>query len=191
MNTAIIALDFINDIVSKDGKIPSCAAHVEERHAIQKANNALHTARKNHWPVILVKVGFSEHYIEQPKSSPIFGKAHQLQALKLNTWGTEFHPQLEISSTDCILIKSRVSPFYATHLEAVLSANTIQRLIICGVSSTWAVQATARDGHDRDYEIFILEDACGAANEEEHQLSMKQLSRIAKIITTNEIESMN
>ncbi|MEO8401751.1 MAG: isochorismatase family cysteine hydrolase [Gammaproteobacteria bacterium] len=191
MNTAIIALDFVNDIVSKDGKIPSCAAHVEERHVIQNANVALQTARKNHWLVILVKVGFSEHYLEQPKNSPIFGKANQLQALKLNTWGTEFHPQLEISSTDRIIVKSRVSPFYATNLDAVLSANNIQRLILCGVSSTWAIQAAARDGHDRDYEIIVLEDACAAANEEEHQLSMKQLSRIAKVLTIKELVSMN
>lgn len=190
MNTAIIVLDFINDIVSKDGKIPSCAAHAEERHAIQNANAALQTARKNHWLVILVKVGFSEHYLEQPKNSPIFGKANQLQALKLSTWGTEFHPQLEAAATDCIIVKPRISPFYATQLEAILSANHIQRLIICGVSTTWAIQAAARDGHDRDYEIVVLEDACAAASEEEHQLSMKQLSRIAKILTTKELESI-
>lgn len=191
MNTAIIVLDFINDIVAKDGKISSCASHVAERHVIQKANVALQWARKQHWLVVLVKVGFSEHYLQQPKNSPIFGKAHQFQALKLGSWGTEFHSELDVNDNDCVIVKARVSPFYATHLEAVLRANKIERLVICGVSSTWAVQAAARDGHDRDYEIVILEDACAAANEEEHQLSMKQMSRIAKIIPVKDLESIN
>lgn len=55
---------------------------------------------------------------------------------------------------DAVVVKHRISPFYATGLEAVLRAQRVERLVIAGVSSTWAVQAAARDAHDRDYRCW-------------------------------------
>lgn len=191
MNTALLVIDFINDIVSPEGKIPSAAAHVAQKSSIQHANRAITYAREHGWLVIHVKVAFAANYLEQPKNSPIFGKANQFQALKLGDWGTEFHRDLDVQpATDCVVIKSRVSPFYGTELEAILRANKIERLVICGVSTTWAIQACARDGHDRDYQLVLLEDACGAASEEEHQQSIKQLSRICQVISVAEINKI-
>jgi biuret amidohydrolase len=37
------------------------------------------------------------------------------------------------------------------------------------------VQSTVRDAHDRDYEVYVLEDACAAATEPVHQSSMELL----------------
>lgn len=190
MNTAILVIDLINDIISPKGKIATCANQVAERQVIQKANIAMQFARDHQWLVIPIKVGFSEQYFEQPKNSPIFGKAQQLQALTLGQWGTEFQDDLNITANDYMLVKHRISPFYATSLDLILRNKGTTRLLICGVSSTWAVQSAAREGHDRDYEIIIIEDACAAASAEEHQLSMQQLSRIAKIITTNQLATL-
>ena len=36
---------------------------------------------------------------------------------------------------------------------ASLRAHKVKRLILAGVSTAWAVQATARDAHDRDYQV--------------------------------------
>jgi len=63
-------------------------------------------------------------------------------------------------------------------------------VVVCGVSTLWAIQAAVREGHDRDYAMVILEDACAAANEAEHQASLVQLSRIAVITTTHELASL-
>lgn len=189
MNTAFLAIDFINDIVSPDGKIASVAKQVEERSVIQKANQALKIARDHQWLIMFVKVGFSTHYVEQPKNSPFYAKVDQLHALTLGEWGTDFHAALEVKESDPIVIKHRISPFYGTNLEVVLKANQIDRLVICGVSTTWAIQATAREGHDRDYQMVIVEEACAAASQEEHQASIQQLSRIAQIVSLAELEN--
>ncbi|USP11121.1 cysteine hydrolase [Aeromonas dhakensis] len=42
--------------------------------------------------------------------------------------------------------------------------------------------SAAREGHDRDYAITILEDACAAADANEHHASLRLLGRIAEII---------
>ncbi len=36
-------------------------------------------------------------------------------------------------------------------------------------------------GHDRDYAITILEDACAAADANEHHASLRMLGRIAEV----------
>lgn len=182
MNKALLVIDFINDIAHPDGRIAASAAHVLEQDAIAHANQALAHARAHGWLVVLIKVGFDGGYQLQPKGSPMFGRAHQLGALSLTDPGTDFHPDLDVQPGDLVLAKPRVSPFYGTALEPALRANHIDHLYLCGVSTSWAIQAAARDGHDRDYAITILEDACAAADATEHHTSLRVLSRIAEII---------
>ncbi|HHT0594358.1 TPA: cysteine hydrolase family protein [Legionella anisa] len=189
MRTAFIGLDYIIDIMHPQGKIARSASHAQERDVIKKVNKALKIAKQKNWLAIMVKVGFSPHYVEQPKHSPIFGKVDELGALKLGTEGTEFHPELQVGDS-LVIVKPRVSAFYATALDAALRANQIERLIIGGVSTSWAVQSTARDAHDRDYSVCIVEDICAAANQEEHQFSIQLMEKIAHIVTVNELKGI-
>lgn len=190
MRSALLVIDFINDIVHSEGKLGSCAAHCDDRKTMGKANQASAIARNHHIPVIHVKVGFDKNYKTHPAHSPFFGQAKEYRALELDTWGTDFHDIMDVKSEDSIVVKHRVNPFYGTNLETLLRANGIDHLFISGVSSTWAIQATARDAHDRDYRVTILEDACAAGDEEEHQESMKVLSAIAAITTVDSMETL-
>lgn len=49
------------------------------------------------------------------------------------------------------------------------------------------VQLTAREDHDRDYEIILVEDACGANHETIHKTTIKTLARIANIINSKQL----
>lgn len=191
MTTALIALDFINDIVHPDSPMAGAAAQVAERGVIENANTAIAHARANQWLVVQVKVGFGPGYAECPKHSPLFGAAKDNGVLQLGTWGTEFHEALDSvpanPEREFTVEKPRVNAFYATPLEALLRANAVDTLFLCGVSTSWAVQSTARDGHDRDYRIRIIEDACATDDIEDHNASIRQLSRISEIVTAREL----
>ena len=186
MKPLLITLDFINDITPPDGKIPSCADFILKHDTITQANQAIALARKCKHPVIHVKVGFSDSYIECPLNSPLFGKAEQYQALQLNTWGTEFHEVLDTQACDTTLIKHRVSALYATALETILSANQIDTVILCGVSTNMAVETLARELHDRDYRVIILENACAAADSATHEAALKNLCKIATMLPSSD-----
>jgi biuret amidohydrolase len=190
MKTAFIGLDYIFDIVHPDGKLPRNLAQVQKRSVIAKANRGLHISRDKGWLTVLVKVGFAPGYVNQPKDSPFFGGANKIGALELGTKGTEFHPDLEAGLADIVVVKPRVSAFYGTDLETALRANKVERLVLAGVSTAWAIQATARDAHDRDYQVVIVEDACAAASEEEHEASVALLSHIAKVVKTENLASL-
>lgn len=187
MKTALIGLDYIVDIMHPNGKIARCAAQADERRIVERFNHALAVARQRDWLRILVKVGFEPGYADVPAHSPIFGRAKEFGALDLNGPGTAFHPALNAADGQLVVIKPRISAFYGTRLEAALRANGIERVVIAGVSTTWAVQATARDAHDRDYAVLIAEDACAAATLEEHQQSIATLQGIARLVSTADL----
>lgn len=188
---AVLIIDFINDIVNTESKIARSAKYVAEHHVISRANKTIEFARENNLLLLFVKVGFNNSYLECPINSPIFGRLKQLEGLQLNTWSTEFHHELAFKANDPVIIKHRVSAFYNTDLETNLRAQKIQKLIICGVATDLAVQLTAREAHDRDYEVIIVEDACGASDENIHKNTIETLARVAKIVKSSELNLAN
>ncbi len=183
MKKALIICDFINEIISNEGKFKGkgYASFAEQNNTLDNAARAVNKARELGFVIIYVKVGFSADYKDQPKNSLLFGKADQFQALRLGTWATDFHEQLEVRDTDSIVIKHRVSPFYSTALEVILRSNDITDLYICGCATDLVVSSVARDSHDRDFNTFVLRDCCAAGSIEDHENALATLRKIATV----------
>lgn len=181
MRTALVLVDLINDLIHPDGAMPTCAAEVQRRGVLAAANRALEVARRRDWPVLLVKVAFRAGYPELPAHAPFLGRARELGGLRLGQWGTIFHADLALQPGDPVLVKHRISPFHGTALDTLLRAAAIERLLLGGVSTAWALQAAVREAHDRDYRVVLVEDACAAATAEEHGRAIGQLSRLATV----------
>ncbi len=186
-NTLLLIIDLINDIVHTDSKVTTSAQNIQDNNVLDKVNHAIQYARKNNLPIVHTKIGFSPNYIECPTGSPLLKHAKEKNAFCLNTWGTEFHKTVDVKPEDTIMTKHRVSALYATPLECLLRANHISTVIICGVSTDMAIESTVRELHDRDYNVIVLSDACGAASEEIHQASLKSLKRLAIIQSSDEL----
>ncbi|ROZ68794.1 cysteine hydrolase [Ramlibacter sp. WS9] len=188
-NSIYLVLDMMNDLVHTDGPNGKAAygEQVRGRGVIEKTRLAIDKARAAGLRIGFVRVGFSPDYRECPPNSPIFSGARNNGIFKLGTWGTETHPALGQSPQDFDIVKHRVSPFYATSLEAILRAHGIQRIYCSGISTNAVVQATVRDGHDRDYEVVVLEDCCCALSAEEHESAMGNLKRFCKITSSADV----
>jgi biuret amidohydrolase len=190
MNTAFIGLDYIFDIVHPEGTLAKGGGYALSDAQIGRVNEALAASHEKGWLNILVKVAFAPGYVNQPKDSPIFGGADKAGALELGTRGANFHPGVRADLADMVVIKPRVSAFYATDLESALRARKIERVVLAGVSTTWAVQAAARDAHDRDYQVVVVEDLCIASTPAEHEASMAVLRRIAKVVRFEDLANL-
>ena len=189
MNSALILVDFINEIVHEDWKLAKkgYSDYIKNNNVFQNLSYAIKNAREKKILIIHIRIGFSSTYIEQPKSSLLFGKAHEFQVLKLENWSTQFHEQLDIDKDDIIITKHRVSAFYSTSLDLILKNNWIDTVYIAGVATDLAVSNTVRDAHDRDYDIIVLTDCCAAANEEDHKNALLPLGKIANLKKSNEV----
>lgn len=184
-----LVLDMMNDLVHPDGvngKAPY-GVQARERGIVARTRLAIDKARAAGLRVGFVRVGFSPDYRECPPASPIFSGARKLGIFQLGTWGTLTHPELGQRPQDLDIVKHRVSPFYATSLEAVLRAQGVQRIYCSGISTNAVVQATVREGHDRDYEMVVLEDACCALSAQEHEEAMRGLQRFCRVSGTQDV----
>lgn len=184
-----LVLDMMNDLVHADGPNGKAAygEQVRGRRIIENTRRAIDKARAAGLRVGFVRVGFSPDYRECPPNSPIFSGARKNGIFKLGEWGTQVHPELGQQATDFDIVKHRVSPFYSTSLEAILRANGIRRIYCSGISTNAVVQATVREGHDRDYEIVVLEDCCCGMSAEEHENAIKGLQRFCRITNSNDV----
>jgi nicotinamidase-related amidase len=181
----LLVLDMINDLVSENGPngMKGYGPELARRNTLANAEIAIRKARDATVPIGYVRVGFSPDYRECPPTSRIFQGAKKAGMFQLGTWGTEVHQRLAPLPADFDIVKHRVSPFYATSLEAILRALAVRKLVIFGVSTSGAVLSAAKDGHDRDYEVTVVEDACSTLSEASHQAVIEQMQRMTTITT--------
>ncbi|MEO6716265.1 MAG: cysteine hydrolase [Novosphingobium sp.] len=185
--TLFLVMDMMNDIVAEDGfNAKTYGVQVKQRDVLANTTKAIAAARKAGVQVGYVRVGFSSDYRECPPNSPIFSGARANGIFQLGTYGTEVHPALAPQAGDFDIVKHRVSPFYGTSLEPILRANGIERLVLCGVSTNGVVHSGARDAHDRDYEVVILEDCCAGVTADEHMHAVACLGRYGSIVSSTD-----
>jgi nicotinamidase-related amidase len=190
MSNIYLVLDMMNDLVHVDGPNGK-AAYGEQsraRNIVANTRRAIDKARAAGVPVGFVRVGFSPDYREHPANSPVLAGARKLGIFKLGGWGTQTHPDLGQQPGDFDIIKHRVSPYYGTSLEVILRTLNVKRIYCSGISTNAVVQAAVREGHDRDYEMVIIEDGCCGLSVDEHENAMKSLQRFCKVTTSTEVE---
>jgi nicotinamidase-related amidase len=189
MKKALIICDLINEIVHQEGKFvgKGYAEFIRKNNVLSKTNLAIKKARDLGYDIFLVKVGFNKNYDNQPKTSPLFGKAHEFGALKLNTWATEFHEKLDVQQNDTVIIKNRVSPFYKTSLDLFLKERNIHDIYLSGCATDLVISSAVRDAHDRDYNVFVLQDCCAASSLSDHLNSIHTLKKISTILNHNDL----
>jgi nicotinamidase-related amidase len=169
--SAYLVMDLVNDLVHRDGPNgTTLGAEAARRGVLANTARAVRSARSAGMLVIFVRVGFDPRFKGRDISliSPLFRNFAGGSLLQLGSWGTEIHPAVDVQPGDLDVVKQRISPFYATTLEALLRANGIKRLYVSGVSTNFVVNSAVREAHDRDYQVHVIEDCCSASSEIEH-----------------------
>jgi len=185
MENALVLIDFINDIVAPEGKLAGKGyAEFAARHGtLKRVTELLEKTRERDCAVIHVRVGFSPDYREQPKGSPLFGHAGKMGALMLGSWGTEFHAAAQPRDGESVLTKHRVNAFVGTPLDTLLRSTGVKRVAFAGCSTDVGVQTTVRAAHDLDYACTVIGDCCIAPSDEDHEPTLRMLTKVAQVTT--------
>jgi len=181
--TALLVMDYQNDIVHENGKFApwGIPAHVEKQGAIGNTKNLLEKAREVGLKVIFVKVEFDEGYPELENiKAPMYGAMKQSGAVVKGGWGADFHEDLKPKEGEAIVIKTRINPF--TNESLLKELDGFSTLILAGVATNFVVEASARSAADLGFEVIVVEDCCASMNQEMHDFSMKNiLPNLAKV----------
>lgn len=144
-------------------------------------------ARAASVPVIFGRVAFRPSYPDVSAHNLIFHAVKDMMDFTEANADTDFHPQVKPQPGDITFTKRRVSSFTGSDLELVLRSLEIQRLVLTGVATSGVVLSTLREAADKDYEITVLSDGCGDADEEVHRVLVEKVfPSQATVVTSDE-----
>jgi len=152
MNTALLLLEIQNDYFP-NGRIP-LEKSIE---ASEKAQTALHAYREKKMPIIHV-----QHISTHPNASYFLPC----------TRGAEFYQAVQPLKNETIIKKHYPNSFKDTALLNHLIKNQINHLVICGMMTHMAIDATVRAAYDLGFSCTVLHDACAAKQVEFNHTSI-------------------
>lgn len=181
--TALMLMDFQ----------PAVLSHIPQRDALlENARVALDWAREHGVKVVFVRVAFApEDYDAIPHHHKAFAAAKQARLYADGDPSLEIDPALAVRDGDIVVRKTRFGAFSTTDLHTLLGDESIDTLVVAGISTAGVVLSTIRDAADQDYRIFVLADATDDPDPEVHRVLIeKVLPRQADVITTAGLDAL-
>ena len=173
-HTALLAMDFQNDIVHENGAFKDFgfAAMVKQNDVLAKSARLLGAARRAGVKVIYPVTKYRPGYPERPANSGLFAGTIQANAIVEGTWGAEIHESVAPQDGEPVVARRGVSAFYGSDLAALLATGGIDTLLLSGVATNFVVEGTVREAADRGYNVVIVGDCCAAASQETHDVTL-------------------
>ena len=183
----IVAAHYQNENCHPDGKIKvgiaADSAWREER--LANAKRLFAGARAASAPIVHVRLAVDPDFKGVVANTPLIREWIALGAWREGTWGVEFVDGLEPRADEHVVTHTRNSVFHNSTLEEVLFALRARRLIICGVSTAYAVEGSVRHATDFGYEVAVAADACSTATEAQHEAALNAMRALADIKTVD------
>ena len=95
-------------------------------------------------------------------------------------------------TNDYYIVKYRWSAFFQTYLDLALRTRGIDTIIISGGSTDVGVASTLYSGRDLDYNMIVVNDACGTSHDQRaHDMLMQLIfPRMSRVRTTDQVIAM-
>jgi nicotinamidase-related amidase len=93
------------------------------------------------------------------------------------TENTQIISDLMVDSSDRVLTKNKISPFYNTDLERILKEMKPDELVVAGIMTNLCVRSAVSDAYDRDYSITVVTDACVSESSRVDEFTFKDLKK--------------
>lgn len=172
---------------------PAVLSHAPNPEAVlENAQSALSWARENGVKVVFVRVAFApEDYDTIPDHHKAFATMKQGRLFPDGDPSLEIHPALEVDDGDIVVRKTRYGAFSTTNLHVLLGNESINTLVMGGISTAGVVLSTVRAASDQDYRIFVLADATDDQDPEVHRVLIEKVIPLhADVITTSGLKSI-
>ena len=151
---------------------------------IQANINLVNKFRLNKFPVI-----FTTTIYRNPSEASVFrSKIPALNILKPESDAVTFIDDLAPSKDEILIEKKFASAFFQTKLIDSLHKMKADSIVICGVTTSGCVRATAVDSLQNNFPTTIVEDCVGDRDLDAHKANLYDLrSKYADVIHSNSI----
>ena len=189
MSDVVLAIHYQNDNCHADGRVRLGLAEADPRRdrLVAAAGRLFAAARAAGAPIVHVRYVWKRDYSDVPQNAEVYRQHAALGAWKDGDWGAEFLDALKPAPGEAVVTHARMSPYYRSRLDEVLAGLKPRRVVVAGVSTSYAVDAAVRDSSDRGYEVAVAADACATGDPAMHDASLKAMRMLATISTVDEI----
>jgi len=163
---ALVLVDLIKGFTD-----PSCPLGCESDDVVAANANLLATFRQRGLPVFFTTVVY--HSDEQAR---VFRQ--RLPALNVLQPGSPWvvvDERLAPSASEPVIEKQLASGFHGTDLLSRLRDEKADSLVVTGLTTSGCVRATAVDGLQNDFPVFVISDAVGDRNPDAHAANLHDL----------------
>ena len=88
---------------------------------------------------------------------------------------------------DISLPKTSCSVFNSTNLDYILRNLNIEQIVVCGQLTDQCIESAVRDAADLGYLVTVVNDACGAESEDNHNKGLHGMKGFARIVDTEQV----
>jgi len=175
--TALIVIDLQRGIVARD-----VAPHAS-RDVVARSARLAEAARHAGGRVVLVRVAYAA---DEGDRLRLPADAAMPPGPMPPDWA-DLVPEIGREG-DLVITKHQWGAFYGTELDLQLRRRGITTLLMCGISTNFGVESTARDGWERGYRIVFVEDAMAGLSAEAHAFAVTTIfPRIGRVRSTTEV----
>ena len=128
--------------------------------------------------------------IPPPENGPsIYRRAGSEPSLVHGTWGAQVVDEIKPQEGDLVLPRfTSIDPSYGTELWAICESMQLSTLVLAGISTTLAIEGTARAAANRGYRALVIEDCCASVPDEWHRFSVTNvLPLISEVCSSDDI----
>ena len=188
--TALLIVDVQVDFVSPTGVVGQAGVDLAALEApLERIQTLIGAARKSGATLAFARV------VTRPETDSRALKNLRLrmgdppEALAICRAGTSGADYYRVKSQDgdIEIEKPLYSSFAGTDLDARLRAKGVDTLVVAGFTTDCCVDCTVRDAFHRDYDVFVVADACAAYEEESHRGALNGLAKHCALLTDTAI----
>jgi nicotinamidase-related amidase len=178
--TALVVIDLQKGIVARSTEPHASAVVVANAARIADAQRA--------WGgfVVLVRVSYSPDFRDALR--PVSDDPGWARSGAPPADFADLVPEMGPRAGDHVVTKRQWGAFYGTDLDLQLRRRGVTTIVLCGISTCFGVESTARGAFERGYQQVFVEDAMSATSTAEHVHTLTRIfPRLGRVRRTADI----
>jgi maleamate amidohydrolase len=148
---------------------PECALGADMTAEVEATRRLLEVARAKGLAVIFTTIGFEQSL----KDGALWlQKAPALADLQLGGQWVEIDPRLERREEETVIVKKGASAFFGTNLAAILVAQGVDTVVLCGATTSGCIRATAVDLLQHGFPTLVPRECVGDRAQAPHEANL-------------------